>query len=74
MNGSILAVLATGTSSMSDSLIACQPADAAAVKAKPMIEAIERQLADRAGRMLPQTREIHEPQIEEFELFFLCRA
>ena len=54
MNGSIFAVSATGTSSMSDSLIACQPRMLTAVKAESVLEAFERQFADRAGGMLPQ--------------------
>src|SRR5207247_10516051 len=46
-------------------------ADRRAVETKTVVEAVEGQLVDRRGRVLPQAGEIHKSQVDELDLLLL---
>ena len=72
MNGSSLAVSATGTSSMSDSLIACQPRMEEPSKPKPWSKLSS--VSSLTGSVVCCHRpgKVHEPQVDELHVLFLA--
>ena len=72
MNGSIIAVVGVGDSSMSDSLIGFQPRIDEPSKPKPSSNDVLLELVDRHGRVLPDAGQIDELEIDEFRAVLLC--
>ena len=49
-------------------------ADARAVEPQPVLEHVLVQLVDRDGQVLPQPREIHEPQVDRLDILFTTQS
>ena len=69
VNGSRKAVVGSGTSNMSLSLICLPAANAGAVKALAVLKRVFGQLSDRNRRVLPRSNKVHESQIDDFTSF-----
>ncbi len=61
------AVSGTGFSSMSDSLIACQPRMLEPSKPKPRSKVSRSSSLGRDGEVLPESGEIHEAQVDHLD-------
>ena len=68
MNGSTNAVSGCGTTSMSLSLIACQPRMLEPSKPRPSSKTSSSSLLDGDGEVLPDAGEIHEPQVDRLDV------
>ena len=74
VNGSMKAVSGCGTTSMSLSLIACQPRMLEPSKPRPSSNTSSSSLSDRNGEMLPHAGEVHEPQVDRLDFLFTTQG